>query len=100
MQAHQGNTAAQASAQAAQQTAKQALQGKRPSNRNLRPCPTATHTLARAAQCHVSDVERVEGRGACSAEEGRAYASTHHARSPCPARRVHTAVSRPGRQFG
>ena len=28
-----------------QQTAKQALQGKRPSNRNLRPCPTANpHT--------------------------------------------------------
>jgi len=25
-----------------QQTAKQALQGKRPSNRNLRPCPTAS----------------------------------------------------------
>ena len=28
-----------------QQTAKQALQGKRPSNRNLRPCPAASaHT--------------------------------------------------------
>ena len=37
-----------------QQTAKQALQGKRPSNRNLPPVPSQAHTLALCRpECHV-----------------------------------------------